>query len=82
MHSPPRKFLNMERALDVMRRGREMVRLHGQTEGCEYYIVDGGPVTSATAEAILCRPDVQPHSSGLFPGCDQSWRLRSSSSVP
>jgi hypothetical protein len=39
-------------------------------------VVPGGQVTESVVKRILARPDVQPHDSGLFPGCEQTFKLR------
>lgn len=61
-------------ALDLMREGRLLTKLH-TVHGLRWFIVPGGKVTDKVAERILARPDVQPHDSGLFPGCEQTFQL-------
>ena len=61
-------------ALELMREGRLMQRMH-TVHGRRWFIVPGGQISDRTAERILQRPDVQPHDNGLFPGCDQTFRL-------
>jgi hypothetical protein len=63
-------------ALELMREGRLLMRMH-TVNGMRFFIVPGGQIADSVAERILKRPDVQPHDSGLFPGCVQTYRLRS-----
>ena len=61
---------------DARRKGRTWrcrCPLHGDMR---WFIVPGGQVTDAVAGRILARRDVQPHDSGLFPGCEQTFQLR------
>ena len=62
-------------ALELLREGKLLTRMH-TVNGMRWFIVPGGQVADSTAKRILSRPDVQPHDSGLFPGCEQSFRLR------
>jgi len=55
-------------------RGTYLMKLH-TINGPEFYVVPGGRVRSDDAEKIIARPDVQPHSNGLFPGVEQSWKI-------
>ena len=61
-------------ALELMREGRSLMRMH-TTAGRKRFVVPGGQITNRVAERILGRPDVQPHDRGLFPGCEQTFRL-------
>ena len=61
-------------ALDLMREGRLLTRMH-TVNGLRWFVVPGGKVTDKVAEHILARPDVQPYDSGLFGGCEQTFRL-------
>lgn len=57
---------------------RELVSLHLPLPegGHGFFVVPGGGrVKAEDAETILRRPDVQPHSDGLFPENVQSWRM-------
>jgi MOSC domain-containing protein YiiM len=51
-----------------------LMKMHTNT-GTEYFIVPGGRVRSDDAAKIIARPDVVPHSNGLFPGIEQAWKL-------
>jgi hypothetical protein len=62
-------------ALDLMREGKLLMKMH-TVNGMRWFVVPGGQVTDAVAGRILARRDVQPHDSGLFPGCEQTFRLR------
>jgi hypothetical protein len=62
-------------AIDHMRDGGVLVHMHGKASEKQWFVVPGGPVTDATADRILKRPDVIGQRDGLFPGHDQTWRL-------
>jgi hypothetical protein len=62
-------------ALELMREGKVLMRMH-TVNGMRWFIVPGGKITDSVANRILARPDVQPHDSGLFPGCEQTFKLR------
>jgi hypothetical protein len=61
-------------ALALMREGRPLMRMH-DVDRTRWFVVPGGQVTDAVAEKILARPDIQPCRDGLFPGCDQTFRM-------
>jgi hypothetical protein len=61
-------------ALELMREGKLLMRMHTMN-GLRWFVVPGGKITDRVAKCILARPDVQPHDSGLFPGCEQTFRL-------
>jgi hypothetical protein len=61
-------------ALDLMREGRLLTRMH-TVSGLRWFIVPGGKITDSVANRILARPDVQPSDPGLFPGCEQTFSL-------
>src|SRR5262249_47863533 len=62
-------------ALELLREGKLLMRMH-TINGMRWFIVPGGQVAESVVERILARPDVQPHDNGLFPGCEQTFRLR------
>ena len=74
-----KKSLSENAALNLLRqRGYELVSLHlpPPEGGHGFFVVPGGwRVKAGDAEKILQRPDVQPHSAGLFPETVQSWRI-------
>jgi hypothetical protein len=63
-------------ALELLREeGRLLMKMH-TTRGLRWFVVpDGGQVAESVAQRILARNDVQPFDSGLFPGCEQTFRL-------
>jgi hypothetical protein len=61
-------------ALDLMREGKILTRMH-TVNGLRWFVVPGGKVAESVAKRIIARPDVQPHDSGLFPGCEQTFQL-------
>ena len=71
----------VERARDRLRKpGAELVLTYvndgSSVTGRAYFIwPDGARIADATAQKLLEYPDIQPHSSGLFPGHTQAWRL-------
>jgi hypothetical protein len=70
------KVLTEDFALELMREGRPLMRMH-TVHGMQWFVVPGGQINNSTAEKILARPDVQPGREGLFPQCEQTFRLRS-----
>jgi hypothetical protein len=58
-----------------MREGKLLMRMH-TVNGLRWFVVPGGKVADSVAKRILARPDVQPHDTGLFPGCEQTFQLR------
>jgi hypothetical protein len=68
------KTLAENDALELMREGRSMLKMH-TVQGMQWFIAPGGQITETVAQRILARPDVQPHNDGLFPGCSQTFRL-------
>lgn len=63
------------KALDLMRTGAVLVKMHERTR-VSHYVVPGGRVADATADQIEQRPDVVGQRDGLFPQHDQCWRMR------
>jgi hypothetical protein len=69
-------MINETYALELMREnGTLLVRMH-TVNGMRFFIVPGGQIADNVARRILARPDVQPYDSGLFPNCEQTYRLR------
>jgi hypothetical protein len=62
-------------ALELLREGNLLMRMH-TVNGMRFFIVPGGMIADNVAERILARKDVQPHDSGLFPGHEQTFRMR------
>jgi hypothetical protein len=64
------------RALDLLRRpGAHMIRTHGWRGG--YFIVPGGgKVDNAIAQKVIDHEQVIGVEDGLWPGHDQTWRMR------
>jgi len=62
-------------ALELMREGKLLMRMH-TVNGMRWFIVPGGQIAEGTVKRLLARPDIQPHDSGLFPGCEQTFSLR------
>ena len=69
------KTLDENGALELMREGRSMLKMH-TVHGMQWFIAPGGQITETVAQRILARTDVQPQRDGLFPNCDQTFRLR------
>jgi hypothetical protein len=62
-------------ALELMREGKLLMRMH-TVRGMRWFVVPGGQVAESVAKRLLARPDVQPHDDGLFPGCQQTFKIR------
>jgi hypothetical protein len=68
------KITNAFRAVNAMRAGGVLMKMHTCAGSC-WYIVPYGEVTAVVATELLERPDVQPGGDGLFPGIPQTYRL-------
>jgi hypothetical protein len=66
--------LKLKRAIDHMHRGSCLIRMHSSS-GAGWFVVPGGPVSDATAAKIREHPAVIGGKDGLFPKCDQTWRM-------
>jgi hypothetical protein len=62
-------------ALELLREGKLLMRMH-TVNGMRFFIVPGGQIADSVARRILSRKDVQPVDSGLFPGHEQTYRMR------
>jgi hypothetical protein len=62
-------------ALELLREGKLLMRMH-TLDGMRFFIVPGGQIADNVAQRILARKDVQPVDSGLFPGHEQTYRMR------
>jgi hypothetical protein len=72
-----KKFVTERDAIELMRNGQSLARMHVSGGGQAWFIAPrGGEVTQQVAEALLARNDVQPQADGLFPGMHQTYRLR------
>jgi hypothetical protein len=69
-------------ALELLREGSLLMQMHYSGDRTRWYVVPtargqgGGQIADNVAERILKRKDVQPFDSGLFPGCEQTFRMR------
>jgi hypothetical protein len=63
-------------ALELMREGKLLMHMH-TVSGARWFIVPGGQIADNVAARILARKDIQPFDSGLFPGHEQTYRMRS-----
>ena len=68
------KTISYLRAIDRMRGGARLIKLH-TGNGFARYVVPGGEVTTVTAEKIKEHPLVRGGKDGLFPGHDQTWMI-------
>jgi hypothetical protein len=71
----PKSWIKYERAIDLMRGGGRLCKMHNGGGGFTHYLVPGGLVTTDTAEKIKQHPFVHPGQDGLFPGLDQTWAM-------
>ena len=62
-------------ALKLLREGKLLMRMH-TVNGMRYFIVPGGMIADNVARRIIARKDIQPHDSGLFPNCEQTFRMQ------
>jgi hypothetical protein len=77
--SRKRKNITLNQAVDVLlHRDGQLILTHGSG----YVVIPGrggqhggGPISGVSAEAVKKRQDCVVISSGLFPGCAQSWKL-------
>jgi len=74
--------LSLDKALNLMRKGSRLMLMHtalssgqNRTDLRQFYLVPGGHLKPAVAQAILNRPDVFVFDDGLFPGHPQSWKI-------
>ena len=67
--------ISLRRAVDLMHAGRPLMQMNTRA-GIAWFIVPDGEVSTAVAEALLERADVQPQHDGLFPGVSQTFRIR------
>lgn len=78
MSKQPPKSLGIKRALEILRKQDTRLMLMyapNLPNGKAYYVVPGGYLESKDAEKIIARPDVHAWDDGLFPNCEQSWKL-------
>jgi hypothetical protein len=61
-------------AMGLLREGRLLMRMHTAV-GMRWFVVPGGQIADTVAKRILARRDVQPYDSGLFPSCEQTFRM-------
>src|SRR5262249_3488833 len=69
MARPNKRFVRLRDAIEYMRNGQSLVRMHVPCGQAWFIAPRGGEVTTETAEALLARNDVQPGGDGLFKGC-------------
>ena len=76
--SRKRKNLTLNQAVALLHRDGELIL----TIGSGHVVIPGrgaqhcgGPISAESAETIKKRQDCVEISSGLFPGCAQSWKL-------
>lgn len=73
------KAIGLKKAIDLMQRTEtRLVRMHTDSapDGYAHYLIPGGYVEPDVAEKIKKRPGVVAGNDGLFPGHDQTWRMR------
>jgi hypothetical protein len=74
----PPPALKLEQALQCMRTGAKLVRMHGKpSDQHHWFIVPGGSVSDIVASKILDHPSVIGGNDGLFPQHDQTWSMSS-----
>jgi hypothetical protein len=70
----PSLALATAKALDHMRTGSRLVRMHGRHAG--WFVLPGGWVDDKTPLTIIKHPSVIGGGIGLFPQHDQTWRMQ------
>ena len=73
------KPLSLRKAMNLIQQSEtRLVRMHTNTspEGYAHYLIPGGYVEPWIAEKIKAHPGVVAGNDGLFPGHDQTWRMR------
>jgi hypothetical protein len=68
---------SLNKALNRMRAGAALIHSHDNTRKRNWYIVPGGPVTDEVATEIIRHPNVVGQKDSLWPGLDQTFRMRS-----
>jgi hypothetical protein len=69
-------FIKPGQAWECMITGSWLIRTHGQGRCRKWSVVPGGAVDDATAEKLVNHPAVVGQADGLFPGCNQTWRMQ------
>jgi hypothetical protein len=69
------KSIKYDRAVDLMRSGSRLCKMHANG-GSEHFMVPGGRITDAVAARIKEHPLICSGQDGLFPGLNQTWKLR------
>ena len=77
MRAAQTKTLQFRLAIERMRAGARLINMHGSARDRHWFIIPGGPVTDETAEQIRQHPSIDGEKDGLFPGHDQTYRMRS-----
>jgi hypothetical protein len=67
--------LPLQRAIDLMRLGSQLVLMHSIRAGLEYFVVPGGAVTPEVAEQIKQHPLISAGGDGLWKDHSQTWSL-------
>jgi hypothetical protein len=70
--NPP---LSLKKAMNAMRLGARLVKMHQVATGPGFFVCPGGPVSRETASAIMKHPLVRGAGDSLFHGLDQTWRM-------
>jgi hypothetical protein len=69
------KPLSIHVALELIRNGQALVKTHTQRGPFWVVYPNGGEVSKADAERLLCRNDIQPSEDGLLPGNSQTFKF-------
>lgn len=73
MKKPPK--LSYNKALELMRKGSYLMKSY-EGQDIIHYIVKGGYVELDVAKKLKEHNQVVPNNDGVFPGNDQTWRIR------
>jgi hypothetical protein len=72
--------LTEDKALNRMRTGSTLIHTSPRPDkprDYQWFVVPGGPVKPEVADRIKAHPAVVGQADGLWPGHDQTWRMRS-----
>jgi hypothetical protein len=67
--------LRLQRAIDLMRLGSQLVLMHSIRTGLQHFVIPGGAVAPDVAEQIKQHPLVTPGGDGLWKGHSQTWKF-------
>jgi hypothetical protein len=70
------KHIGLRRAIDLMRAGSVLIKQHNEDGTMGHYLAPGGYVEPVVAEKLKEHPLILMGQDGMWPGLDQTWKLR------